>query len=143
MVLYAGTYYILDVQRRQLGPTERDNFIVQVAKSDREKFDRYRVGSEMSIGPDAVGAHTDLAKRLDAIGVDAVPLKTGGKDKIVRATPLATAYENGLVRHLEGKNWTNKFEVELSTFPDGSHDDQVDAAAHGHKMLRDWEEMAP
>jgi predicted phage terminase large subunit-like protein len=143
MVLYAGTYYILDVQRKQLGPTERDNFIVQVAKSDRQKFDRYRVGSEMSIGPDAVGAHTDLAKRLDAVGVDAVPLKTGGKDKIVRATPLATAYENGLVRHLEGKNWTHRFEQELSLFPDGAHDDQVDAAAHGHKMLRDWEEMAP
>lgn len=143
MVLYAGTYYILDVQRRQLGPTERDNFIVQVAKSDKQKFDRYRVGSEMSIGPDAVGAHTDLAKRLDALGIDAVPLKTGGKDKIVRATPLATAYENGLVRHLEGKNWTHRYENELSLFPDGAHDDQVDAAAHGHKMLRDWEEMAP
>jgi predicted phage terminase large subunit-like protein len=126
-----------------LGPTERDNFIVKVARSDSEKFDRYRVGSEMSIGPDSLGAHTDLAKRLDEFKIDTVPLKTGGKDKVVRATPLATAYENGLVRHLEDKPWTQKFENELTNFPDGAHDDQVDAAAHAHKMLRDWEETTP
>lgn len=143
MVLHNGTYYILDVQRRQLGPTERDNFIVSVAKADRQKFDRYRVGSELSIGPDAQSAHEDLAKRLDRHKIDTVPLKTGGKDKIVRATPLATAYLNGLVRHLEAKTWTHRFEQELSLFPDGAHDDQVDAAAHAHSMLRDWEEQTP
>jgi predicted phage terminase large subunit-like protein len=143
MCLYAGTYYILDVQRRQLGATERDNFIVAVARSDRQKFERYRVVSEKSIGPDADNAHTELAKRLDAIGVECVGIKTGGKDKKVRATPLATAYQNGLVRHLEGKNWTYRLEQELSNFPDGAHDDQVDAAAHAHKSLRDWEETTP
>ncbi len=143
MCLYAGTYYILDVQRRQLGATERDNFIVAVARSDRQKFDQYRVGSEKSIGADADNAHIELAKRLDAIGIECVGIKTGGKDKKVRATPLATAYQNGLVRHLEGKNWTYRFEQELSFFPDGSHDDQVDSAAHAHKLLRDWEETTP
>jgi phage terminase large subunit-like protein len=48
-----------------------------------------------------------------------------------------------LVRHLEGKSWTNRLETEFSIFPDGAHDDQVDAAAHAHKMLRDWEETTP
>lgn len=143
MVLLRGTYYILDVRRVQLGPTERDNYIVGVAKKDKARFTRYRVGSELSIGPDAMSAHMDLAKRLDEFGVDTVPLKTGGKDKVVRATPLATAYENGLARHLQAMDWTQKFEQELSMFPDGAHDDQVDAAAHAHRMLRDWEEMAP
>lgn len=143
MCLCGGTYYILDVYRRQLGATERDNEIVRVAKADKARFEHYRVASEKSIGADADNAHTDLAKRLDAIGVECVGVKTGGKSKYDRAIPLATAYENMLVRHLEGKSWTNRFETEFSNFPDGAHDDQVDAAVHAHKELRDWQEHSP
>ncbi len=142
MVLYQGTYYVLDVIRVQLEGTRRDDLIVKVAHQDKQRFDRYRVGSELSIGPDSKSAFVDLAKRLDAIGVEAVPMPPGGQDKVERARPFAGAYRNGLVKHLAGKKWTLSWEMELSNFPGGQNDDQVDGGAHGYRELRDWETRA-
>ncbi len=120
MVLYRGTYYVLDVIRVQVEGTKRDDLIVKVAHQDKQRFDSYRVGSELSIGPDSKSAFVDLAKRLDAIGIEAVMMPPGGQDKVERARPFAGAYRNGLVKHLAGKKWTLSWEMELSNFPGGS-----------------------
>jgi predicted phage terminase large subunit-like protein len=50
------------------------------------------------------------------------------KNKVTRFIPLLTRYEQNLVRHDPGvPAW---FKDELLSFPDGAHDDGVDAAAY-------------
>jgi predicted phage terminase large subunit-like protein len=57
-------------------------------------------------------------------------------DKVQRTLQILTAYENGSVFHRSGSQaaWLNDFEDELQVFPNGRHDDQVDALAYGGKL---------
>jgi predicted phage terminase large subunit-like protein len=55
-------------------------------------------------------------------------------DKATRAAPLASAAEAGRVK-LVRANWNDWFLDELSSFPKGSHDDAVDAAANAFNEL--------
>lgn len=50
------------------------------------------------------------------------------KDKVARAEPLAAQWQAGNVDVVAGA-WNEAFFAELEAFPDGTHDDQVDAAA--------------
>lgn len=49
-------------------------------------------------------------------------------DKVEKAIPLASMYENGMVYHLAAAEWRSDFEDELVTFPNAAHDDRTDAA---------------
>lgn len=53
---------------------------------------------------------------------------------VVRADPLASQAEVGNVKLLKG-SWTGEFLAELTDFPGGSHDDQVDAASMAFSKL--------
>jgi predicted phage terminase large subunit-like protein len=54
------------------------------------------------------------------------------KDKVTRFLPLSVRYEQGLVWHNEN---LEEYEDELLSFPEGMHDDLVDAAANAYKQL--------
>ncbi len=51
-----------------------------------------------------------------------------------RAGPLSRAAEFGEVYLLQA-SWTHSLINELVSFPDGAHDDQVDAATEGYMEL--------
>jgi hypothetical protein len=53
------------------------------------------------------------------------------RDKVTRARTLAARYEGGKVFHLRSAPGLADFEDELVAFPNGLHDDQVDAAVYG------------
>jgi hypothetical protein len=53
------------------------------------------------------------------------------RDKVTRARTLAARYEGGKVFHLHSAPGLADFEEELVAFPNGRHDDQVDAAVFG------------
>ena len=53
------------------------------------------------------------------------------RDKVTRARTLAARYEGGKVFHLHSAPGLADFEEELVAFPNGQHDDQVDAAVYG------------
>jgi predicted phage terminase large subunit-like protein len=55
-------------------------------------------------------------------------------DKVVRARPFASQVNAGNVIMLRGP-WNDAFTSELRTFPNGLHDDQVDAASRGFNQL--------
>lgn len=55
--------------------------------------------------------------------------QTGGADKVTRARPLSTRYEQGLVVHLE-KLRGDRFEDQLVHFPFAEHDDLPDAEVY-------------
>jgi hypothetical protein len=54
-----------------------------------------------------------------------------GRDKVTRTLPLAARYEGGKVYHLRSAPGLADYEAELVAFPNGRHDDQVDAAVYG------------
>lgn len=53
------------------------------------------------------------------------------RDRVTRTRPLAARYEGGKVFHLRSAPGLGEYEDELVAFPNGSHDDQVDAAVYG------------
>lgn len=55
-------------------------------------------------------------------------------DKITRFQPVAARYEQGLIYHSEGL--PQYFEDELLSFPQGEHDDLVDAFAYAFGLVR-------
>lgn len=57
---------------------------------------------------------------------------TPDKDKVTRAQPLALRYEQGLVFHEQLPSW---FEDELLAFPQGAHDDSVDALVYAYQSI--------
>ena len=63
-----------------------------------------------------------------------VELEPAGRDKVLRARPLAARYQMGKVFHLHGARWRKTYEFQLAEFPGGRHDDLVDAAAYLHEM---------
>lgn len=56
------------------------------------------------------------------------------RDKLTRFAPLLTRYEQGLVRH-DPSGVPAWFREELLAFPEGEHDDGVDAAAYAFNAL--------
>jgi predicted phage terminase large subunit-like protein len=56
------------------------------------------------------------------------------RDKITRFAPLLTRYERHMVRHDESRI-PAVFRDELLSFPQGEHDDMVDAASHAYYGL--------
>ena len=51
-----------------------------------------------------------------------------------RADPFAAQCEHGFVKMVEG-SWNRAFVEELCAFPNGGHDDQVDAASAAFRVL--------
>jgi predicted phage terminase large subunit-like protein len=56
------------------------------------------------------------------------------RDKVTRALPLIARAEQGKFAIVRG-SWNKKFLDELSSFPEGQHDDLVDMATSGMQML--------
>lgn len=56
------------------------------------------------------------------------------QDKVTRAKPLSSQAEQGNVFIVKG-SWNEDFLTEMENFPDGAHDDQVDAASGGFNDL--------
>jgi predicted phage terminase large subunit-like protein len=118
-------YYILDIAR--------DRYTMQ------ETLDRIRTLAERynasTIAVEAVGYQQVIADELARSTMYAIKPIKPATDKVTRATPLASKYEQGLVMHPRSAAWLRAYEDELLAFPVGEHDDQVDAvtyALHGH-----------
>lgn len=125
-----GRFIIADVKREQLGTTKRDALIKATASADG-------YGIEQSLPQDpgqaGKGQVASFAAMLAGHVVHTSP-ETG--DKVVRARPLASQVNSGNVIMLRGP-WNDAFREEMRLFPNGLHDDQVDAAARAFvRMLQ-------
>jgi len=124
-----GLYYIGDVRRFRKTPGEVKKRIKQTAEADGVEVS---IAMEQEPGSGGVFVAQDFRRNvLDGYAFTAIR-STG--DKVTRATPLSTRAEDGDVRLVSGA-WINTFMDELVSFPDGAHDDQVDAAAGAYQRL--------
>jgi predicted phage terminase large subunit-like protein len=80
-------------------------------------------------------------QELEDAGIPVRGVKPGGKDKWTRAEGASLHYEMQRVTHHERLR-DSDFETCLDEFPDGEHDDYVDAMVYGIKDLEDGNESS-
>lgn len=126
-----GIVTVADVVKGQWGPDERDRVMRETAERDKARY-----GDVVQIVPQDPGAagvdlKLHLVRLLAGHRVRAVR-ETGSKE--VRADPLASQWNVGNVEVLKAA-WTPAFLDEILVFPNGKHDDQVDAASGAYSAL--------
>lgn len=121
-------FYIEDVVRGQWASGERDRIIINTAQSDG--IDTY-IGVEQEPGSSGKDATRSLINLLAGYKVSGDKV-SGSKE--IRAEPMAAQAEVGYVRLIRGE-WNAAFLDEISSFPAGQHDDQIDAASGAFNKL--------
>jgi len=122
-----GTLYIADIVRGRWEWPDVRRIIIQTARTE----------SGVAIGIESSGfqlaAVQDLLRErtLAGIVIRGIPVD---RDKVARALPWAARAESGKVALVSGQ-WINAFLDEICDFPNGAHDDQVDAVSGAVQML--------
>jgi predicted phage terminase large subunit-like protein len=128
MVKHEGKYYVDDVVRFRGSPAQVEARIKQTAELDGRGC---RVGIEQDPGSAGKFEAEYYIRALAGYDVRAYPVT---KDKVTRAQPCSAQAEAKNVCLVVGK-WTEAFIQEAEQFPEGSHDDQVDALSGAFAAL--------
>lgn len=115
----SGMVYILEVERHRCGFHE----VIERIKAAAARHKPIMIAIEQTQYQASVIQELARTTKLPVRGI------RPDKDKVTRFLPLLTRYEQGMVRH----NPTGVpawFRDELLSFPNGEHDDGVDAAAY-------------
>lgn len=123
--------YIKDVIRERLDGRE----IVDTLLSLQRIYEPEAIGIEEMQVSKAIGPFLREEMIKTNTYISLVPLKHGGKDKIMRARSIQARVRAHGVRFFKDEDWYPNFENECLTFPRGKHDDQVDAFAYLGMML--------
>jgi predicted phage terminase large subunit-like protein len=120
--------YVIDVIRKRLTPGERQTWVRSTAIFDGDEV-RIRIPQD----PGSAGKFEayQVVKLLQGYSVNVEP-ERGSKER--RADSFAAQCEHGFVKLVEGP-WNRAFIDELCAFPNGAHDDQVDAASAAFRAL--------
>ena len=116
--------WVRNVTRMRLNAPERDEQIRHTVNQDGP-YVRIGVGNS-SDAKDTIATMRKILK--GKYTVLSVPEK---KDKVVRATPLEAIFKAGNVHVVQGEPWLDDWIAEISAFPYGPHDDQVDNLSAG------------
>ncbi|MEQ8716694.1 MAG: phage terminase large subunit [Acidimicrobiales bacterium] len=121
-------YHVENIVRFRGTPAEVEARVARIAEADGRA-----VTILIEEGPAAGKALVDHYKRnvVDGYTVHSV---RPTDPKTVRAAPVASAAETGRVRIVAG-GWNDAFLDEIVMFPDGAHDDQVDALTGAYGWL--------
>lgn len=123
-----GIYYVEDVVRGQWSPFQRQQIELQTAQMDGAGV---QVWVEQEPGSGGKESAMLSVRRLAGFTVH-VDRVTG--DKAVRAMPYAAQCEAGNVKLVRGA-WNRDYIDEMCAFPNGAHDDQVDASSGAFNKL--------
>ena len=125
-----GHYYVLDVARRQIEWGELVPWLAEVMLAD---------GAGVAQGLEEKGYMSRAIKdlnadpRLHGYEIWGYPVD---RDKLTRALPVAAKAAADVINVCE-RPWTRDFLDEVCSFPNGAHDDQVDAFAGAWAMIGD------
>ena len=90
---------------------------------------------EVGVGfVESIGFQATLIQAALREGIPLRELRPVG-DKVTRAMPATAVMEQSLLLLPEGASWRGEFEAELLQFPEGKHDDQVDALSYGVQVF--------
>jgi predicted phage terminase large subunit-like protein len=123
------TIYVLDVIRARLEYPELKRAVLL-------QHDRWRrVVPNYALLIEKMGSGLSLIQDLQRQGVHAIGIAPEG-DKVMRMATQAAPIEAGAVHLPEKAAWLDAFRSELLAFPQGKHDDQVDALSQALARVR-------
>jgi predicted phage terminase large subunit-like protein len=122
--------FVEDVVRMRGTPSTVENTIRNTAERDGQNVPIYL---EQDPGQAGVADIDHLVRALFRFTVRSVKVST---DKATRAKPASALVEQGFVSILRG-GWNSTFLGELEAFPEGTHDDQVDAFSGGINAMKE------
>jgi predicted phage terminase large subunit-like protein len=120
----AKNLYLLDLVRRRMEYPE-------LKRELHAQYERFRP-SVVLIEDKASG--TQLIQELIAEGLHAVTRYQPQSDKVMRMHAQTAMIENGFVHVPDAAPWLAQYLHELTSFPNGRYDDQVDSTA----QMLDW-----
>lgn len=128
-----GIFYIEDIARFQRNPGETLDRVANIASQDG-----FGVDISIEQEPGASGKiATDHIIRNILPGYSVIAMPATG-NKFARMKPLSSAARAGNVKLVEsphGEPWIEEFLEEVALIPNGTWDDQADAAAQAHAYL--------
>ncbi len=125
---------IVDIARFRQSVGQRDATLETLARADVAAYGtRVTWWIETEAGIAGEERTATLVRRLQSLGMAVSTEHPTGK-KIHRAEPLASKAEAGNVVLCPGE-WRDAFRAEAADFPNGKHDDQIDAAAGADSKL--------
>lgn len=116
--------------RLQDSPLRIQNAIKNTASQDGHSV---RIGIEQDPGQAGVSEADYLIRMLQGHFVKAIKAT---KDKVTRSLPVSSQAEAGNIKIVQA-SWNEAFLRELENFPEGSHDDIVDALSGAFLMMTD------
>jgi predicted phage terminase large subunit-like protein len=120
-----GRFFIEDVLRGQWSSGQREAVMKQTAQLDNAKYGHVAIWHEQE--PGSGGKDSAAATTRNLTGFAVYSERVTG-DKLTRAQPFAAQCEAGNVDLVAGA-WNAAYLDELTTFPNGAHDDQVDGSS--------------
>lgn len=128
-VAHDGTRtFVLDIERGRWSPDRVLDLTAATAARDGQRCD---ILVEEEFGAAGKILIAQLQQRLSGFNVRPASVSGG---KMARAYHFAAALNAGRVMLLEA-DWNSELLLELEDFPEGGHDDQVDALAHAYNHL--------
>jgi predicted phage terminase large subunit-like protein len=123
-----GKWCVLDVIRKQIAPAEVQALIKSTAAQDGQGV---QVIFEQEGGASGKIAADAIIRNCAGYSIKTIKPST---DKVTRAMPLMAQAEAGNIALVRGL-WLSAWLDEITSFPDGEHDDQVDATAHAFNSI--------
>jgi predicted phage terminase large subunit-like protein len=123
-----GLFYVTDLRHLKGSPLKVQDAVMNTANQDGRTV---TVGIEQDPGQAGVMEAQHIARLLAGFNVKLNRVMT---DKVTRASPFSAQCEAGNVKVLRGL-WNEAFFNELESFPDGKHDDIVDAGSGAFNLL--------
>ncbi|WKT00520.1 phage terminase large subunit [Gallibacterium salpingitidis] len=123
-----GTYIIADLAHDDLGPDARDALIKNTAALDGKKV---KIGLPQDPGQAGKTQVLHFTRMLAGYTVKTSP-ESG--DKVTRAEPFASQVNVGNVKMIKG-DWNQDIINEMRVFPNGVHDDCIDACSRAFSEL--------
>jgi predicted phage terminase large subunit-like protein len=122
--------YVTDMVRIQQSPLGVQSAIKNTASQDGASV---RIGIEQDPGQAGVSEADYLVRMLQGYNVKTVKAT---QDKVTRALPASSQAEAGNIKILQAP-WNEDFFRELENFPEGAHDDIVDALSGAFLLLNE------
>ncbi|MDO5058572.1 MAG: phage terminase large subunit [Neisseria sp.] len=125
-----GKVFIADIVRGRFSADERDNVLVQTAQTDGRQT---KISLPQDPGQAGKSQVLYLTRKLAGFSVSSSP-ESG--DKVTRAEPFAAQVNVGNVVLVDNGNWDVQALLnEMRLFPNGRHDDQIDALSRAFNEL--------
>lgn len=121
---FDGKAYLLGLTRGRFEAPELEATAIRLW-GEASKMDRDRWGHLRKMGIEDKVSGTGLIQALKRKAIPVSPIERD-RDKYTRALDVVPSIASGLVSIPKAATWRKDFMSEVLSFPDGSHDDQVD-----------------